>query len=309
MKAETPRRICPACGVGDKVARDEPVWPLDWSCPRCGNMIEQRDGIPIFAPQLADTISGVNPDMFARLAKYEENNFWFLPRNRLITSLLSRYFPAAEAMMEVGCGSGFVLSAVAETRSWHRLVGSELHLTGLNIARKRLNNRAELVQLDARMIAARDVFDVIGAFDVLEHIEDDDAVLAAMHRAVSTGGGIMLAVPQHPWLWSRADEDALHVRRYRRGELERKVVAAGFRVVFSGSYTALLLPLMAANRMRGSAERISPYREFELSPIVNGVLKAALHLEVTLTLAGIRFPVGGSRVIVATKHETPDQAA
>jgi SAM-dependent methyltransferase len=309
MKADPPCRICPSCGTGDKIAGEEPIWPLGWSCPQCKYSIEQCDGIPIFAPELADTVSGVNPAMFRRLAQYEETNFWFVPRNRLIVNLLARYFPAAESVMEVGCGSGFVLSAIAESKSWRHLVGSELHPSGLAIARERLGRRAEFVQLDARMIPAREAFDVIGAFDVLEHIEDDEAVLAAMHRAVRAGGGIMLAVPQHPWLWSWADEEALHVRRYRRGELERKVEAAGFRVLFSASYTALLLPLMAASRFRKPAKSASAYREFELPRIVNRTLKAVLELEVTLTLSGIHFPAGGSRVIIAAKADTTSQTA
>jgi SAM-dependent methyltransferase len=163
--------------------------------------------------------------------------------------------------------------------------------------------------MDARMIPARDVFDVIGAFDVLEHIEDDEAVLAAMYSALRAEGGILLTVPQHPWLWSHADELALHVRRYRRGELERKVRVAGFHVLFSGSYTALLLPLMAVSRWTGSAGKSDSIgREFELPRIANALLRAILQLEVSLTLAGLRFPAGGSRVIVAIKSETLSHA-
>jgi SAM-dependent methyltransferase len=264
-----------------------------------------RDGIPIFAPALADTISGVNPAVFEPLAQRENNNFWFVPRNRLIAGLLGRYFPTAECIMEVGCGSGFVLSATAHIKPWRRLVASELHPSGLAIARARLGRRAEFVQMDARSIPAREVFDVIGAFDVLEHIEDDAAVLAAMYRALRAEGGILLTVPQHPWLWSSADECALHVRRYRRGELEQKVRAAGFSVLFSGSYTALLLPLMAVSRWAGSGGKSDSIgREFELPTIANALLRAILQLEVTLTLAGLRFPAGGSRVIVAVKSET-----
>lgn len=297
-----PSRICPSCGAAEEIGEDEAVWPADWSCSNCAHAIESRDGIPIFAPALADTTSGMNPALFDKLARWEVGNFWFVPRNRLIIRLLARYFPSAECLMELGCGNGFVLSEIAGTKPWRRLVGSELHPTGLAIARSRLGRRAEFVQMDARSIPAHEVFDVIGAFDVLEHIEDDEAVLASMHRAVRAEGGILLAVPQHPALWSKIDEDALHVRRYRRGELERKVRNAGFQVLFSGSYTALLLPLMAASRWGGSGKSQSLGTEFELPVIANSLLKAALQLEVTLTLAGLHFPAGGSRVVVARRQ-------
>jgi SAM-dependent methyltransferase len=297
-----PSRLCPRCGGDSEIGDDESVWPHDWSCPDCAHKVETLGDIPIFAPAFADTIVGMNPASFAALAQHEDGNYWFVPRRRLILGLLKYYFRAAECIMEIGCGTGFLLSGIANMKPWRRLIGSELHPSALAIARSRLGSRAELVQMDAREIPARDVFDVIGAFDVLEHIEEDEAVLAAMHRALRTAGGILLAVPQHPWLWSTTDERALHVRRYRRGELERKVEGAGFRVLFSGSYTAVLLPLMAASRWsRPTRKSDSINSDLQLPPIANAVLKTMLQTEVTLTLAGLRFPVGGSRVVVAAK--------
>ncbi len=271
-------------------------------------MPELRDGIPSFAPALADTVSGMDPALFESLERWEEGSFWFVPRNRLITRLLARYFPSAEALMELGCGNGFVLSAIEKLKPWRRLVGSELHPSGLAVARKRLKDAAEFVQLDARSIPASDAFDVIGAFDVLEHIDEDTAVLAAMYRAVRSGGGLILTVPQHPWLWSATDAVAHHVRRYRRGELEGKIERAGFQVVFSASYTALLLPVMIASRWQANTKCDALRSELELSPLVNGILKSIAQFEVTLTLAGLRFPAGGSRVVVARKICPPSQS-
>jgi SAM-dependent methyltransferase len=302
-RAEPPvaSRICPRCGAAEAIAHAQPVWPLGWSCRACGHTIAGRDGLPLLSPGLADQASGMDLALFEPLAQWEDGNFWFVPRNRLITALLGRYFPDAESVMEVGCGNGFVLTAIAALKPWRRLVASELHPAGLATARARLAGRAEFVQMDARLIPAAETFDVIGAFDVIEHIEQDAAVLGSMHRALRDGGGILLSVPQHRWLWSATDEAACHVRRYDRGELEAKVRAAGFRVLFSGSYMALLLPLMLASRMSGASKADSLRREFELPPAANSVLRSVLQLEVTLTLAGLRFPAGGSRVIVAVK--------
>ena len=69
--------------------------------------------------------------------------------------------------------------------------------------------------MDARRIPFEDEFDVIGAFDVLEHIKEDEQVLVQMHRAVKSGGGIMLTVPQHMFLWSEQDVQAHHVLALR----------------------------------------------------------------------------------------------
>jgi SAM-dependent methyltransferase len=254
----------------------------------------------MFAPELADTISGMDPRSFDALSEVEAEHFWFVARNELIVGLANKFFPEARSFLEVGCGNGAVLRAVAQSRPWRRLVGSELHPSGLAHARQRLPAAVEFVQMDARNIPAVGVFDLTGAFDVIEHIEDDEGVLRGMRAATQTGGGIIVAVPQHPWLWSRADDIAYHQRRYRRGELEDKLRRNGFEVLFSTSYTSVLLPLMVASRLasRGDDNNDGVAREFTLDPRINGPLTAILRAEIRMTLAGWRWPAGGSRVVV-----------
>jgi SAM-dependent methyltransferase len=241
----------------------------------------------------------MDPRGFEALAKVEAEHFWFVARNELLVGLADRFFPQARRFLEVGCGNGVVLRAFAQSRQWQRLVGSELHPSGLAFARARLPD-VEFVQMDARRIPASDTFDLVGAFDVIEHIAEDEAVLRGMRAATVKGGGIIVAVPQHPWLWSRADEIAYHERRYRRGELEQKFRRNGFDVLFSSSYTSLLLPLMIASRLKGRGKNSNEDvdREFTLDPRINGFLTAILRAEVRLTLAGLRWPAGGSRVVV-----------
>lgn len=239
---------------------------------------------------------GMNPARFAVLNETETGNFWFEPRNRLIVGLLDKYFPLAETFMEIGCGTGFVLSAISASRAWKTLYGSELHNEGLAFARQRTPS-ANLIQMDARNIPELSL-DAIGAFDVLEHIPEDETVLRGINKALKLGGGLLISVPQHRWLWSHVDDEALHVRRYSAAELQTKVKAAGFRVLFSGSYTFALLPLMLASRMR---KKNASDTEFSLPPAINAIFRAVLNAEVATTLAGIRFPVGGSRIMVAQK--------
>lgn len=249
---------------------------------------------------------GMDPNDFSLLANVEDGNFWFEPRNRLLVSLLMRYFGSASDYLEVGCGNGFVLRGVAKAKAWRTVAGTELHSQGLQRARTRLGLKGQFAQMDARAIPAEDAFDVIGAFDVLEHIDQDEEVLRAMHRALRARGGVLLAVPQHPWLWSAADTLAMHVRRYRYGELETKVSAAGFRVIFTASYTTILLPLMAASRFLNRREEVderSRGAELSVPKTLNRLMKTALHAEVSATLAGLRFPVGGSRIVAARKMQ------
>jgi SAM-dependent methyltransferase len=302
-----PKRLCVFCGAASVIADGSPVFPVGWRCASCGGELSARDGVVLTAPELADTISGFDPEDFAFLAEVELDNFWFVARRRLIAGLIDKFFPTASSFVEIGCGSGNVIGTVARMRPWQRLVGTEIHPAGLVLAKPRMPARVELVQADARRLPFEDAFELGGAFDVLEHIEEDEAALESIYRALSPGGGFLATVPQHPWLWSPADDVAYHQRRYRRGELERKLKRTGFEVVFSTSYTVTLLPLMALARL--SAARAKPSedarqtmrKQFTLAPALNRLLKAVLGLEVGVTLKGVSWPVGGSRVVVARK--------
>jgi SAM-dependent methyltransferase len=255
----------------------------------------------MFAPDLANTVSGIDPIVFDELSELEAGYFWFVARSELIVGLANKYFPDARRCLEIGCGTGTVLRELAASRAWEKLIGSELHPAGLAHARRRLPSGTEFVQMDARDIPAVGLFDLTGAFDVIEHIADDEKVLRELRAATRIGGGTIIAVPQHPWLWSRADDLAYHERRYRRGELEAKLRRSGFQILFSSSYTAVLLPLMAASRLRNSGKDLEqdPFREFRIHPSVNATLIAILRAEVRMTLAGVRWPAGGSRIVVA----------
>ena len=298
MSEATPSRRCLNCNAVETIAENGPIWPLDWRCPACAHTVTQQEGISSFAPALADTLSGFNPAAFDELAEMEAGHFWFIARNQLIVGLANEFFPRARRFLEIGCGNGFVLRAMAKSRNWDRLAGSELHPAGLAHARARLPSNVEFVQMDARNIPAVGVFDLTGAFDVVEHIAEDEALLRGLRAATVVGGGTIITVPQHPWLWSRADEVAHHQRRYRVGELENKLQRNGFEVIFSSSFTALLLPLMAASRLVSRKADEDAY-EFKMNSIVNWVFLQILRAEVRMTLAGVRWPMGGSRVVVA----------
>ncbi|MGH3102479.1 MAG: class I SAM-dependent methyltransferase [Gaiellaceae bacterium] len=246
--------------------------------------------------------SGFDAELFERLARAEPGSFWFRARNRLIVSTLRRHFPDAASLLEIGCGTGFVLAGLRAAFPGLRLVGTELFAEGLEAARRRLPLDVELHRLDARSLPFRSEFDVAGAFDVLEHVEEDELVLRELHGAVRPGGGLILLVPQHPRLWSAADTFAHHVRRYTRRGLERAVTGAGFRVERSTSFVSALLPAMVASRVAHRVAR-RPYDPIaELEPgALNGLFERILDGERRLIERGVSLPVGGSLLLVARK--------
>ncbi|ANK88031.1 MULTISPECIES: class I SAM-dependent methyltransferase [unclassified Rhizobium] len=309
LSSKQAQRICPGCGAASSIAADELSWPTSFVCGQCLFSAPVINEIALTAPALADTVSGFDPQDFQYLAEAELSHFWFVARRRLIVSLAGKYAPSARSFIEVGCGSGNVVKALAESRRWDRILATEIHPSGLAFARSRMPADVEFLQADGRNLPFDSTFDLAGAFDVLEHIAEDEAVLAGINRVLAPGGTLIATVPQHPFLWGPADEVAHHERRYRRGELEAKLRTAGFDIVFSTSYTAILLPLMILSRLlakrnaSGGDMRAIARKEFEISKALNGLLKRTLSLEVTLTERGLRWPVGGSRVVVARKVE------
>ncbi len=157
--------------------------------------------------------------------------------------------------------------------------------------------------MDARQIPFENEFNVIGAFDVIEHIKEDKQVFTQMFNATKYNGRIIITVPQHRWLWSQADEYAHHVRRYTAKELKNKVESAGFKVIRMTSFVSLLLPLMMISRLkpRQANVKYDVLSEFKISPVLNNILELILTLELALIKGGLSFPMGGSLLLIAQK--------
>jgi len=262
-----------------------------------------HDGTFQFAEDASD--GGFKPEYFPRLAAIEQAHFWFRVRNQLIQWALGNYFPDAKSFFEVGCGTGFVLAGIRERFPGTRLVGSDIFTDGLAFAKARLPG-VDLYQMDARSIPFEAEFDVAGAFDVLEHLVEDNTALTQMFNAVRPGGGLLVTVPQQRHLWSASDEHAMHQRRYSRGELRRKVETAGFQIERITSFNSLLFPLMVWSRMRQKRDQnLQRWRELEISAPLNKTLESILKLERLLIEKGVSFPVGGSLLLIGRRPLSP----
>lgn len=287
-------KVCPACQQHFEQA--------DWHCPRCGQRPQTIGDFTAFAPQLAQSEQGFEAGFFEALARLERGHFWFEARNRLLQWVARRYFAQSRSMLEIGCGTGFVLTALQQTLPHARFSGSDLFTEGLAFAAQRVP-AAALFQMDARQMPFSAEFDLIGAFDVLEHIAEDETVLCEVYRALAPGGGLILTVPQHRFLWSVVDELSHHERRYSRRELVEKVERAGFKVLMTTSFVALLLPFMLLVR-RGKKQMSADFdltAELKISPRLNAVLTRVMRLETWLIERGLTFPAGGSLLLVAKK--------
>jgi SAM-dependent methyltransferase len=157
--------------------------------------------------------------------------------------------------------------------------------------------------MDARSLPIEGAFDLVGAFDVLEHIDRDEEALRAIYGALLPGGGLVVTVPQHRWLWSEADTYAGHARRYSRHELIKKMLGAGFEVLWATSFLTFLLPLVAGSRLITRRRSYSLQREFGLPRRLDRLFERSLDLERAALSRGVSLPFGGSLLVVARRPQ------
>lgn len=80
------------------------------------------------------------------------------------------------------------------------------------------------------------MFDLVCAFDIVEHVEDEDGALSELSRVAAPGATLLLSVPLHPSHWTAFDELVGHRRRYEPQRLLAKLAEHGFQVEQSAVY-------------------------------------------------------------------------
>lgn len=277
-----------------------------WVCPGCGGKPEEHDGFISLTQGTVVPGESFEPEYFKELYRLENDSFWFRHRARLITKSVTRFFPPAGRVLEIGCGTGLVLSEIRKMFPGMAVSGSDLFTEGLRFARKRAND-VPLYQMDALRMPFVEEFDLVLALDIIEHIENDWKALNEICRSVRPGGGVIITVPQHPWLWTIQDEKAFHKRRYTRSELVEKMEAQGLRVAYVTSFITLLLPAMVLSRLYGryltwDTDVCDHARELKIHPMLNDIMQSVCSVEEVILETGMSLPVGGSLLCVGIKE-------
>jgi SAM-dependent methyltransferase len=259
-------------------------------------------------PSTTGSRPAVDDRVYEELAAVEGSHWWFQARRRILRDVLRRVSPATVGgpIVDIGCGTGEMLDMLRE-------FGPVLGLDGSPIAirhcRERFGDDVDVrlgrIPEDLPAGAA-----LVTAFDVVEHLEDDQGALAAIRGSLAPGGHFVCTVPAFSFLWSGHDEAHHHFRRYTHRTLRRRLEAAGFTVERLSYFNTFLFPPVAAIRV---AQRLrpGPQRGSDASlpsPWANRLLLRLFASERWL-LRFTRLPVGISLLAVCSVPTSELRAA
>ncbi|WP_079575923.1 class I SAM-dependent methyltransferase [Krasilnikoviella flava] len=225
--------------------------------------------------------------------------WWYRTRAHLLRTVLGAYADDAADVLDVGSADG-------PSVGW--LQGQRHHVT-LDIDPRGLASGSGVCGSATALPFEDSVFDVVGAFDVVEHCDPEAVVLAEVRRVLRPGGCFLLTVPAYQWLWSDFDVRNGHVRRYTRGRAVAALEGGGFEVLratyaFASTFPAFVVERLA-RRARGLVRRDGGHaadivRLPRTSPVVDRVLTALGTVD-DRVLARRDLPFGSSVVVAARR--------
>jgi len=264
------------------------------------------DGIKCFSPDVAESYSDYPSCGFELTDDKSETSFWVQSRNRLLKYLVHRHLSSKgkTKLLEIGCGTGGFIQQIVGTEGLD-ITGSEIYTQGLVYAKQKLPE-VNFVQFDVTSGTMDETYDIILAFDVIEHIADDAAALSNISRMLREGATLIVTVPQYMFLWSSLDDIVRHKRRYSKAELLEKLRRHGFDIVYCTSYVFFLFPLMLISRLidrrrdQSQTDEQALEKRVTFPKALNWVLGLVMRMDETLIRLGISLPFGGTLLVVAS---------
>jgi SAM-dependent methyltransferase len=242
----------------------------------------------------------LDSEVYREHVEHEETHWWFIARRAITRTLLNSIkIPENAKILDVGCGAGGNLPLLA---NYGEVFACEINDDVREHSASRNIGTIAYGKLPDEIPFVDTKFDLITMFDVLEHIEDDRAALAAVATRIPKDGVILLTVPAFQFLFSRHDRQHHHFRRYSKSELRKKVEMAGFKIEHINYWNFFMfipaLFVRVLDFFRSPKSKIIGTK-IPASPINNLLAKlvsAERHL-----FTCILFPFGLSLMLVARK--------
>jgi len=238
---------------------------------------------------------------YDRMRALEQTHWWYAARRKILAGEIRR-LPLSEVarIVEVGCGAGGNLDLLT---GFGEVQGVEPDSESRAYAAARSGLTIHNGLLPDGLPDLGEPFDLVAAFDVIEHVDDDVGAVAALARQLKPGGFMVTTVPANAWLWSEHDAQHHHKRRYRLADYRALFEAAGLKVHRASHFNTVLFPLIATARLAKAVARLPGGDEdAHPSPAVNALLRGLFATEQHL-LKVTDLPFGVSILLVAERPQ------
>lgn len=235
--------------------------------------------------------------------KLEDSHWWYVGRRRLAFALIEQWitFESGSSILDVGCGTGGNLQALAQ---YGKIAGLDISPIALDFARRR--QLPWLMQGSGLALPYVDnTFELVTLFDVLYHrwITDDECALREFYRVLKPGGWLLVTDSALPLLWSSHDKVYFARQRYTLREFRNKLIKVGFEQRVGSYANMLLLPIFLFFRLMMDwlpvARDID--RQGSFPRWLNQLLTNVRNLEIIWLRWGGTLPVGSSLVCLSQK--------
>lgn len=226
------------------------------------------------------------------ILKNIEETWWHYGRIQAVETALSVAKVKKNAsVLDVGSGYGGMFSCLSQFGT----VDAVEPETEVALFCKQRGYK-NLFTSESEALTAGNSYDIIGAFDVIEHVDDDKTFVSNLYKLTRQGGVLVATVPAFMWLWSEHDVHHMHFRRHTIGSMRTLLTEAGYEVAYARYWNVFLFPLAILTRRlgKGGDGALHPH------PFVTSVLKSLLWIESKI-VRFVPIPFGLSVVIVARK--------
>jgi SAM-dependent methyltransferase len=186
--------------------------------------------------------------VYQQMAELDQRHWWYRARREVIAALIRRSvsLPPKARILEIGCGTGHNLAMLG---AFGHVDALELDEEARTFAEQRLGRSVMSAPLPELAGVGDSLYDLIGAFDVIEHIDDDRAAIASIATKLKPGGKFVMTVPAHAWMWSAHDVVNHHKRRYSKRVLRQLIEGSPLQLERIGYLNGLLFPAAVAERL------------------------------------------------------------
>jgi SAM-dependent methyltransferase len=235
--------------------------------------------------------------VYEAMAEHDERHWWYRARRKIISELIRRKItlPKNAKLLEIGCGTGHNLAMLGTFGTVDAL---EVDDIAREMAEQRLGHEVLSAPLPELAGIPDELYDMVAALDVVEHIPDDKAALEGIARVLKPGGKLLITVPAHQWMWSAHDVVNHHQRRYSKSSLAKLVQQSPLKLETIGYFNSLLFPVALAERL---ASKVTGKEEANLAPPaepINQALERIFALERRL-IGRVPLPPGLSLFAIA----------